>query len=128
MTMKTPEMDVVRFNEADVLAASGDPVPDTRFVTFGSWGIGSQDNSSTKDGWATYTHGSSSSTYSYQQLENLADQNFNSGSTFKLQNGTATTLDDLLANDAKDADSRTFDGSIFNGTYRSTDNGLTYWQ
>ena len=27
-----------------------------------------------------------------------------------------------------DADSREFDGSIFNGTYRSVDGGLTYWQ
>ena len=31
MTMKTPEMEVVRFKEADVIVASGDPVVDSNY-------------------------------------------------------------------------------------------------
>ena len=37
MTMKTPEMEVVRFNESDVIVASG-PVDNNYYATAAGWG------------------------------------------------------------------------------------------
>ena len=123
MKMETPKMDVVRFQEADVLAASGFA---TKFATLGAWGIGTQqDDSGKSDGWASY-NGAQAHTYS--ELVQLSNEQFVSGSTFYVGN-SSTTISELLANDAKDADDTTrFDGSIFNGNYTSTDNGITYRQ
>ncbi len=38
MTMKTPEMEVVRFNESDVIVASGTPVDNNYYATTAGWG------------------------------------------------------------------------------------------
>lgn len=38
MTMKTPEMEVVRFNESDVIVASGPVVDNNFYATTAGWG------------------------------------------------------------------------------------------
>ncbi len=119
MKMETPKMDVVRFQEADVLAASS-PLRDTAML--GAWGNQAQDNSGDTDGWAKINGGN---THTYSELQTLAKERIYSNSTFWAGNDS-TTINDLLANDT--SDSRTFDGSIFNGNYESSDGGVNYYR
>ena len=45
MTMKTPEMEVVRFGESDVIVASSTPIDDKYYSIMNSWGGKSKDAS-----------------------------------------------------------------------------------
>ena len=110
MKMETPKMDVVRFEEADVLAASG---PDTRFYSYmNNWGGTSKDASLRIE-----QSGNTIANYDWQAIESgAASHLLNDGLTF---NGT--TLHDLIEDEQKDTP--TYSG--YNGEWVST-NGINY--
>lgn len=105
MKMETPKMDVVRFQEADVLAASPIVTPFSAAV--------SNAGGKEKDLAMTITHNGNSYPYDYQGLLAnqdsgiLADVSFNNGSAIK-------TLSDLLDDDVNN---EAFDGNYisYNG-------------
>ena len=107
MKMETPKMDVVRFEEADVLAASQiNPAPFTAAV----YNAGGKE----KDLGLTITHNGNPHSYDYQGIWDNQDAGLLAGVSFN--NGTATkTLSDLLDDDVNNG---AFDGDYvsYNGT------------
>lgn len=112
MTMKTPEVEVVRFSESDVIVASSLPVDDKYYSIMNNWGGKSKDasirivrNQQTVQG------------YNWSQIEaGDASGLLNENLTF---NGT--TFHDLIADEMKE----TPEMSGYNGTWISLD-GIAY--
>ncbi len=116
MTMKTPEMEVVRFSESDVIVASGpSPITEHRNVNVTGLGVGSVGDAT----W-TYTNGSTSvvNITKYQE-----DQHNNTlrGEVRYISGEHATTLGDMVS--GGDADGLFID---FNGFYETFDNGNSW--
>ena len=107
MKMETPKMDVVRFQEADVIVASGFA---TRFATVAKAGGAAGD--------LEITFGEHF--YNYTSLEEQKEDKLLSGYIrFDLQgNAGSKTLNDLLADDEKNG--------AYDGYYQSVDDGNSY--
>ena len=112
MTMKTPEMEVVRFGESDVIVASSTPIDDKYYSIMNSWGGKSKDasirivrNQQTVQG------------YNWSQIEaGDASGLLNENLTF---NGTS--FHDLIEDEKKETPVL----SGYNGTWVSID-GIVY--
>lgn len=116
MTMKTPEMEVVRFNESDVIVASGDPVLAHKNADVMNFGIGT-----VGDAQIRY-HNGHSLTKNLQQI--AADIDFgytNDTVSFTNGNGQVATIGEMVR--GGDADGLF---SYMNGTYETNDGGQTW--
>ena len=117
MTMKTPEMEVVRFSESDVIVASSIPQPyEHRYVTIANLGTGTVGDAT----W-TYTNGSTvvDSIGTYQSMAHNGTLNRNV--VYKSKSGESTTLGAIVDN--VDADGSF---TLFNGFYETFDEGLSW--
>ncbi len=114
MKMETPKMDVVRFGEADVIVASGNPV-EHRYATLSNWGTGS-----VGDATVSYSNGHDF-TYSYDSLNGLLSNGGLNGNQSYTSGGSTVTLGELVG--GGDADGL-FTG--FNGVYETFDGGATW--
>ena len=116
MTMTKPEMDVVRFNESDVIVASS-PVPpvEHRYVTISGLGTGTVGDAK----WVYTNGGTSTATIGkYQE-----DQHNNTlkGEVKYISGQNHTTLGDMVS--GGDADGLFIE---FNGFYETFDQGLSW--
>ena len=119
MKMETPKIDVVRFQEADVIVASPAPVFAHKNADLYKWGDTTQGNA------GIYYHNDDGSDGDDKNLatlqKDLSNGYLNATSTFTNNNNTTVTLADLLAGgDAEDL------YKDMNGTYESSNNGLTW--
>ena len=114
MKMETPKMDVVRFQEADVLAASGIIVNNRKNATLFGW-------ENTVDGDATLTftdaEGKNPTVHTYQELHQ--DPEIYT-LVFIKDADNSVSLSDLA--------SREDTYGQFNGTYTRGTDGKYYWQ
>ena len=116
MTMTKPEMEVILFNEADVLASSS-PVPpaEHRFVTVANLGTGIVGDAT----W-TYTNGETTT-------DTIGDYQHNQhngtlkGDVKYIAGSKSTTLGDMVS--GGDADGLFIE---FNGYYETFDEGLSW--
>ena len=117
MTMKTPEMEVVRFSESDVIVASSGPQPyERRFVTIAKLGTGVV-------GDATWTYENGEIT-----VDTISDYQHNAHNgtlkrdvVYNDKNGNSTTLGAIVdKGDAADLFTN------FNGFYETFDEGLSW--
>ena len=113
MKMETPKMDVVRFQEADVIVASGIVNNRKRAALYG-W-----ENGIAGDATLTFSDadGNNASVHTYSELHGdpeIYDLTFINGA------GTPVSLTDL----ATDENSY----GAFNGSYQRGDDGKYYWQ
>ena len=104
MKMEMPKMDVVRFQEADVIVASS--APDRYLATLGNFGDGKSAN-----GWLKITHNGVESTHDWSALLDDNETGYAQNLTF---NGVS--LGKLMENDTN---------NTCDGNYEST-NGLNY--
>ena len=105
MTMKTPEMEVVRFSESDVIVASGFP---TKFGSVRNAGGVKGDLIVTING----------NQYDYNTLNTGIGDHIISIGDVTFTNGGSKTVKDLLADDVNN--------SSFDGEYESYDDGYNY--
>jgi len=115
--MKTPEMEVVRFSESDVIVASG-PVPgpsEHRYVTISNLGTGSVGDAT----W-TYKNGSTSVVTFDRYVEDKEHGTLFGGVSYHSGN-SSTTLGAIVA--GGDADGEFVD---FNGYYETFDEGTSW--
>ena len=111
MKMETPKMDVVRFQEADVIVASSTPL----FVTLSN--LGNKNFNDNKASGKSTTGSSFELEFSDMQGGALA-QLLNLESTFN--NGTSSSsLKNLVDNTSKDNDDESY--GAYNGNYVWTD-------
>ena len=119
MKMETPKMDVVRFEEADVIVASG--------VFNTNWKADVADCGGTKANMSvTVTKPNEKPTYTnFEELVEIEKINWLAGATFYNTANDYATLVQLI-----DDDKTTGEGqySRFNGYYESSDNGASYWR
>ena len=112
MTMKTPEMEVVRFTESDVMCASG-PVVEHKYARTNGWG-----NSLKGDATIRYYNGHDN-TYGIDELESmLGNGMLNRGSKFTNNAGNSVTLGEMVS--GGDAEGLYAE---FNGEYETWDSG-----
>ena len=118
MTMKTPEMEVVRFNEADVLAASGPQPAEHTYLKIAGVGTGIV-------GDATWTYsgtGDATEVISIKKYE--SDQQHGTlegGVKYYNAGGVGITLGEIVSE--KDADGLFAD---YNGDYETFDGGHSW--
>ncbi|PWJ71182.1 hypothetical protein B0O40_1047 [Ruminococcaceae bacterium R-25] len=110
MKMETPKMDVVRFQEADVIVASGDH---NKMATLFGWGDTIQGNAK-----LTFSNGKTSE-YDWESLQNQKDDEMLGNLSFKNQAGSTATLNQL----ASDENSY----GAWNGLYERTSAGHYEW-
>ena len=118
MTMKTPEMEVVRFNEADVLAASGDQF---MTATIAKAGGAKRDLTVT-----LAAPGQNAVPHSFEDL--LADSNtaYAANPTFFNKNNDQATLHNLIDDDNDNGAGKY---GAWNGSYYSDNGGsIYYWR
>jgi len=116
MTMKTPEMEVVRFSESDVIVASGpSPITEHRHVTITGLGTGSVGDAT----W-TYTNGSTSVVNIKKYEEDKHNGTLNGHVTYYSGNDS-TTLGDIVSGGDTDG---LF--TLFNGYYETLDEGASW--
>ena len=110
MKMETPKMDVVRFQEADVIVASGE---DRRqFSTLSGWGVDPIEQASVS--FKTGLNGTET-VHDYAEIHSTPDMY---GLTY--DNGTSSiALSELAKSDAEHSE--------FNGLYIYTGNGTYTW-
>ena len=109
MKMETPKMDVVRFNEADVIVASGEE--HRRFATLAGWA-----NNTPNDATLTFSNGDTIS-YNYAQIKDMTEHDLG-GLTFTNDYGSVT-IEQLAADEDSYGD--------WNGTYVRTGKGKYDW-
>ena len=103
MKMETPKMDVVRFKEADVLAASPVPVDNRQFSKVAGWGDENLNQASIS--FKTGINGAES-VHNFDELHRNPDMY---GITYQNGSGKTVTLEQLAGSDAGFGE--------FNGTY-----------
>ena len=120
MTMKTPEMEVVRFNESDVIVASGDP---TQFMTATISNAGGAKRDLTV---TLAAPGQNAVPHSFEDL--LADSNtaYAANPTFFNKDNAQATLHNLIDDDNDNGSGKY---SAWNGSYYSENGGsIYYWR
>ena len=110
MKMEMPKMDVVRFQEADVIVASGDH---RKMATIAGWGNG-VDNDAT----LTFTNGQVTS-YTFEKLKTDYNNEMLGSLEFRNSAGNTVTVGQL----ASDENSY----SAWNGKYERTASGHYEW-
>ena len=114
MKMETPKMDVVRFKEADVLAASGDLWTATLF---------NSGNADQNLGLQIVDPANNSNTFSFTQLASTENANLLDNKYFYKDNKSTSLID--LVDDDKEGAAGKLTG--FDGTYTSTNGSHYYW-
>ncbi len=117
MKMETPKMDVVRFNESDVIVASGDPKLWTATV-FNAGGANQNLSVTVVD------PDNGSNSFSFTQLVSTENAQLLENKYFYKDNGN-TSLIKLVDDDKQGAAGELGD---FNGSYTSTNGSHYYWQ
>lgn len=112
MTMKTPEMEVIRFNEADVLAASGE----NRFVTVAGLGTGIVGDAT----W-TYKNGHTSTTGIDTYMREQDEGTLKGDVVYNISESQSTTLGAMVS--GGDANGLFTE---YNGLYETYDKGATW--
>ena len=121
MTMKTPEMEVVRFNESDVVCASKPgPVQDIYYAEFGGLGPAA------KNATLNITSNSGSSDFSWDELEKI-DKTHVLGQVI-FYNGTDTNAQWKSLYELIEDEMGPCSYGQFNGAYKSTDEGRNYFR
>ena len=120
MKMETPKMDVVRFEEADVLAAS------TGFNTNWKANVYNAGGSVKSNMSVAVTKpGQTTTTTSFDELVQIENVNWLAGAVFYNASNDSATLVQLIDDDKADG-AGVYER--FNGYYESSDNGATYWR
>ena len=109
MKMETPKMDVVRFNEADVIVASGDH---RRMATLAGWA-----NGNPADATLSFTNGSNV-TYTWNQIQDMTEHDLG-GLNFTNASGNSATIEQLASDEESYGD--------WNGTYVRSSKGQYDW-
>ena len=113
MKMETPKMDVVRFNESDVIVASG-------LWTATVFNAG---NAKEDIGLQVVDPNNKSTTFSYTQLANTEDANLLENKWFYKEEKSTNLL--ALVDDDRPEGAGAL--SAFDGTYTSTNGSHYYW-
>ena len=112
--MTMPTVDVVRFQESDVIVASG-------IMNVGNLGNGGKSEDGTWDfGDCKYTSGDINGNPSYfvDQMNSYFGTNFNSPSDFILDGRTGTDIATLAVNDIDDIAEHPSSDGAYNGIWR----------
>lgn len=117
MKMETPKMDVVRFNESDVIVASGDQQLWTATV-FNAGGTVKKDM-----GLLVVNPDNSSNSFSFTQLVSTENAQLLDNKYFYKDNSSTSLI--KLVDDDKDDGKGELSG--YNGTYTSTNGSHYYW-
>ena len=117
MTMKTPEMEVVRFKEADVIVASGEPVVDSNYyASFSNLGPAAN------NAGLVIKSPNSTSVFNWEDLVKIDDSHILANVTF-YNNNTGKTLHDLVIDETEACTL-----GDYNGEYVSRDGGNKYYR
>lgn len=119
MKMETPKMDVVRFNEADVIVASGEL--NTKWQA-NVYDVGGAKNNM---GVKVTIPGQDPIDSNFEELEKIETVGWLAGARFYNTADDSATLKALIADDKTGGAG---DYGRFNGNYESSDSGLTFWR
>ena len=120
MKMEMPKMDVVRFQEADVIVASGTPVDNNFYTTLGAWG-GTSKNATIKISQGKNVLFD----YNWDQLNSAEGAKIIDNNKYYSRGDKSVSLADLYADEKLENPLHAAEYEYFNGSYISSD-GINY--